>query len=413
MADLLRKNKVFRVLLVYYVCSGLGGGIFQLFMLLSVHLLFENPIYTGIAAFLMMFPHFFAFVAGPVVDRSNKVKIMRRTTFIEFSAITILVVFSYLDALHVLIMFAAILIYTVAQVFESPSASAFLRKTVEEEEIMKANSLIQMSATVGGLFVAVFLLRALGDDVSLTNIYAVSAAFVVLAFVTAHFLKDQNASEDIPGPNILKPYLDDLKAGAAFVLRTNFIFCFLVAGVTAAFFIDFAYTNMPEFATTYIGAQGFVVLTLVVLVAGFFSSTLVGLVGDKFPIGLLTCLVWLAAGALRIGFANILPISYTGALAINFVYAILLGFASMIRFSLLQKSTSKEMIARVNTVHSTFIAVFGALGALAGGFAGSMVGSVSHLFVLQGVVYMFIGVVLFMIPSIRRLPKINEVSLEM
>ena len=412
MAALLKKNRMFCGLLIYHVFSGLGGGIFQLFMLLTVHLLYENPIYTGIASFLMMAPHFFAFAVGPVVDRANKVRVMRLTTLIEFIAIGLLVLMSFLDALSVLVMFATILMYTIAQVFEAPSGGAFLRKIVDDDELMKANSLINIAAIAGGLVVAAILFGALGRGVmqiAHTYIYALSAIFLVLAFLTSFFLKDKK-TEGVQKEQVFKRYLAELKAGASFVRRTNFLLYFLVASIAASFFMDVAYTNMPEFATTHIGAQGFIVITMVMLGAGLFSSTLTGLVGDKFRVGLLTCLVWIVAGGLRIGFAHILPMSFIGGLSINFVYGVILSFTGMIRHTLVQKVPPENMVARVNTVSTTFTALFGAAGALAGGFIGSAVSSVDHAFILQGATYILIGVLLFLAPSIRKLPKINEIQ---
>ena len=414
MVDLLKKNKMFLGLLVYQVFSGLGGGIFQLFMLLSVHMLYGNPMYTGIASFFMMAPHLFSFVVGPFVDRSNKVSVMRITTLIEFVAVGLLVVLAHMDMLNVMFMFALILLYSITAVFEGPSGGAFLRKIVDKDELVKANSLISMAATAGGIAVAVILFRALGgdgDNVTLPFIYATSAVFLVLAVIVTFFLKDKSHKTETPeNESKIKQYIVELKSGASFVRRTNFIFYFLIAGVAVAFFVDVAYTNMPEFATTHVGAQGYIILTVTMLAAGFLSSTLAGLMGDKFRIGMLTCIVWVAAGVLRIVYANVLPISLIYGLSVNFAYGIILGYARLIRQSLIQKSTPKTMIARVGTVQTTFIAAFGALGALAGGVIGSVIATVDHVFVLQGAAYVAIGLFMALIPSIRKLPKITEMK---
>jgi hypothetical protein len=88
----------------------------------------------------------------------------------------------------------------------------------------------------------------------------------------------------------------------------------------------------------------------------------------------------------------------------------MLGFSGMIRQTLIQKTPPKNMVARIGTVHTTFLAAFGALGALAGGFIGSAVYSVDHVFILQGAVYILIGLFLALTPSVRKLLKINEVE---
>ena len=411
MIDLLRKNRMFCRFIIYRVFSALGGGIFQLFMLLSVHLLYQNPIYTGIASFLMMAPHFFSFAAGPVIDRANKVRAMRWTTLIEFTAVGLLAFVSFQGSVHVLFMFVVILLYTVAQVFEAPSGGAFLRKIVDECEIMKANSLIDIAATVGGLVVAAFLFGALGGDVELSFIYALSAIFLALSFTATFFLKDTTARiEDVKNEDTFKNYFTELKEGYRYVRQTKFLLYFLIAGVVASFFIDVAYTNMPEFVTTHVGAQGYVVLTVATLAGGLVASILAGNMGDKFRVGILVCFMWILAGVLRIGFAYALPVSYIGSLAIIFGYFVIFGFSRIVRATLIQKTPKENMVARVGTVHTTFLSVSGALGALAGGFIGYAVTSLAHVFVLYGVVYILLGVVLLLSPSIRKLPRVNEIT---
>ena len=413
MADLLKKNKMFVGLLVYQVFSSLGGGIFSLFMLLSVHLLYENPIYTGIAAFLMAVPRLFSFAVGPFIDRSNKVRVMRITTFIEFTVVGTLVVLAYFDVLNVWFMFALILLYSITEVFERPSGGAFLRKIVHEDEILKANSLINTAAMAGGLCVAAILLGVLGIDGedNIVIIYAISALFLLIAMIVTFFLKDKiHETKAMVHESKLKQYITELKSGGSFVRNTNFIFYFLITGVVVVFFMNIAATNMPEFATYHVGPQGYIILTFAGLAAGLFASILAGLIGEKFRVGLLVCIVMIVSGVIRVFYAYVLPLSLIGGLVLVFVYAIIRNYSVMIESSLIQRSTPKDMIARVNTVHSTCYAIFGALGALAGGVVGSIVATVDHVFVLQGIVYIAIGFVMILIPSIRRLPRINEMK---
>ena len=413
MADLLRKNKMFVGLLIYQVFSGLGGGIFSLFMLLSVHLLYETPMYTGIAAFLMAVPWLFSFAAGPFVDRANKVRVMRITTFIEFVVVGALVVLAYFDMLNVWFMFALILLYSITSVFEAPSGWAFLRKIVHEDEMLKANSLINIASTAGGLGVAAILLGVLGLDGedNIILIYAISALFLLIAMIVTFFVKDKiNETENPVHESKIKQYIAELKLGGSFVRNTNFIFYFLITGVVAVFFMDLAYTNLPEFATTHVGAQGYIILTVAGLAAGLFSSILAGLIGEKFRIGPLVCIVMIMMGVIRIFYAYVLPLSLIGGIALMFVYRLVGNYSGTIESSLIQRSTPKDMIARVQTVQTTFFAIFGALGALAGGVVGSLITTVDHVFVLQGMVYIAIGFVMILIPSIRRLPRINEMK---
>ena len=415
MIDLIKNNSIFRRFMLYQVFSALGGGVFQFFMLLSVHMLYENPIYTGIASFLMLAPHFFAFAVGPAVDRANKVRVIRRTTLIEFAAVGLLAFVSSQGRVHVLFMFAVILLYTVAQVFETPAGSAFLRQIVDEDEIIRANSLVDIAATVGGLFVAALLFIALGGDVEHYWVYALSAVFVAVGFAATFSLKDTTArarTRDARMHSVLRAQVADLKEGIRYVRHTRFILYIIMAEAVAAFFIDIAWTNMPEFATTHVGARGYVVLMVVFLAGGLISSVLTGLLGDKLRVGVFICFVWILSGVLRIGFAHMLPISYIGGLAIMLAFSSIIGVSGMLRLTLMQKVPRENMVARVVTVRTTFISIAAALGALAGGFIGNIVSWLGHVFVLHGAAYILLGIALVLSSSIRKLPRINEINSE-
>ena len=126
MLSLLRQNKIYRVFLMYRFFSAIGSAMFSMFILLAVHLIYENPIYTGIAGLLMATPLIFSFTVGPIVDKRNKIAIMRFTTLLEFLVLSLLAFTPLLDNLGVVFMFAVVFVYNVAALFESPVSTALL-----------------------------------------------------------------------------------------------------------------------------------------------------------------------------------------------------------------------------------------------------------------------------------------------
>ena len=410
MIALLKENKIFRVLLGYRFFSGLGGGIFQIFMLLSVHLIYENPIYTGIAGFLVAVPFIFSFAVGPVVDKSKKSTILRWTTLLEFAALALLAFTPLHDQIGILFMFAVILVFSTAALFESPSKIALLPQIISDENIVKANSLIQIVQLVGGLGVAALLFITLRDgaNANFSFIYGVSAVFLIIAFMLALFLKEPDKKE-VDAESETSNYLSDLKAGAKFI-RHNVLLFLLIAAVSMSVFAEIASVNRPEFYEYYAGAQGYIIFMIMALIGGIIASVLAGTLGNNFRVGRLLFVLLIMTGAIRIVFVMVIPNSLIGAYIIAILYAAISGPIDIALESLAQKIPPKEMVGRVDTIATTIAAIFVAIGALLGGLLGSIVSDVDYIFIFQGISFGVIGIFILLVPSIRKLPKMAEIG---
>ncbi|MCL2235013.1 MAG: MFS transporter [Defluviitaleaceae bacterium] len=408
MLELFKGNKMFRRFLVYGVLSALGGGIFQIFMLLSIHLLYENPIYTGIAGALIALPHIFAFAVGPVVDRRNKVSIMRITIVLEFIPLALLAFTPLLENIGIMFMFAVIITYSVARLFEGSASGALLPQLVKSDELMKANSFANLIAMSGGLLVAVALFFVLGDVTDFSLVYGASAGLLVIAFLFSLLLKDPAEK----GDGKLKEkidYIKDLKIGGKFVVGNALLF-FLVATVALSFVGEVAYVNRPEFFEYHVGSQGYIVFTTLVLVGGIVASALTGAMGQKIKIGPMIFIVLLIVGFMRIAITLILPYNFGVALTFQILAAAFGTVFGLVINSYMQKITPKDMMGRVGSIFTTPAAMITVLGALVGGFVGSMIYAVDYIFIFQGVSYIALGIFLVLIPKIRKLPKINDIE---
>jgi len=386
----------------------LGGGIFSIFMLLSVHLMYENPIYTGIAGFLLMFPHVFSLMVGPVIDRRSKVTIIRLTSLLEFVVLALLVVLSAFEVLSAMSMFIIIFIYALAALFEQPAGIAYLPQIVEEDQIMQANSCITSATMFGGIGIAVFLFGVLDevDNADFSIIYGVSAIFVAIAFLVSIFMRDVKPKQ---AEATTHNYLEDLKAGFNF-LKRNVLTFLLVMWVARAFVAEMAYVNMPMFLETHIGAQGYVIVQVLVLVGGVIASALVGAFGGRFKIGFLLFALSLLAGSARIIFALLLPGSYFGGLAVALIYSTFVVSGGIVISSMFQKIPPKDMVGRVDTLASTFMAIAIAVGALVGGYVGYIIPEVEHVFIIHGIIIIVIGLGVILTPEMRKLPRMNDIS---
>ena len=410
MGALLKTSGQFRVFLIYQIFSTLGNGIFSMFMLLSVHLVYGNVLYTGIAGFLMAAPICFSFVAGPVVDRGKKVKIMRITTLLEFGALALLTFTPLLENFGVMFMFAVIIIMSISAMFESPAGQALLPHIVKEEEILPANQLISITTMAGGVVLAVLLFAVLGQGDNIRLIFGLSTGFLAGALLFSIFLREANAKTK-PNAQTIKGYRADLIAGMKFMGKNVLLF-FIVVDVVQVVVGQIAYVSSPAFIEYYAGAQGYIVLSVAGMVGSIIASTFLGRLGKKFTVGQLLFAFYLFGGVARIFFVFVLPSSFYGALGITVVMMMIFSAAGIVKSTLSQKIPPKNMVGRVGTMQTTTLAVFAALGALAGAFIGRAVGDVAHIFIARGVIVTLTAFYFILVPSIRKLPKFNEIVRE-
>ncbi|MCL2203497.1 MAG: MFS transporter [Defluviitaleaceae bacterium] len=410
MGALLKTSGQFRIFLVYQIFSTLGNGIFSIFMLLSVHLLYRNALYTGIAGFLMSAPRIFSFMVGPVVDRSKKVTIMRLTTLLEFGVLALLAFTPLLESIGVLFMFATITVFSFAAMFESPAGRALLPHIVKEEEILTANSLINIAATTAGILLAILIFVILGQGDNFQLILGLSTGFLAGAFLFSLFLRDPKHKAE-PGGKATHSYLADLMAGMKF-LRGNVLLFFLIASVTLVFIGQIAYVNRPAFIEYHAGAQGYILFVFITMLGGLIASFIVQPLGKKCRVGPLLLMFSVLAGGLRILFVLVIPESFFAALGITVIIATILNAAGIVEGTLEQKIPPKDMVGRVDTMSTTFFAISVALGALTGGFIGRVVPDIAYIFITQGVIVLLSGVYYILVPAIRKLPKFSDIARE-
>jgi len=408
MQELFKQNKMFRRLLTYQFFSALGGAIFNFFILLSVHLIYQNPMYTGVAGFLMAVPFIFSFAVGPIVDRRNKVSIMRLTTLLEFSVLSLLAFTPLQEQIGVLFMFGVILAFGIAALFESPASSALLPQVVGEDKILEANSMINIVAMAGGVVIATTLFITLREEILFSFIYGLSAIFVAIAFIVSLFLKNTD-SKDSTSKTSLAEYVKDLKEGAKFV-RDNVLIYILIAATAMGSFGEVTFINRPMFLEYHVGAQGYIVFSVLSLLGGILASSFVGKIGNKYKLGKLIFILLLMSGVVRIIFTLVLPIRLMGGVAAMIAYATFGTAVGIVFSSLNQKIPNKDMVGRVVTISTTVRSIFVTIGALIGGFLGSIVPVVDHIFIYHGLSYLAIAAFMWFVPSVRALPRMDEIE---
>lgn len=406
MSKLFFQNANFRAFLLFQTCRGIGGGIFSMFMLWMIHATYQNTLYTGMAGFMFAVPFVFSFMVGPLVDRHNKVAIMRLATAVQLAVVGLLLAMPYAFSPGIWLHLLAVLVFETATMFAIPAKTALLPAIVDGDDLLKANALVQIVAIFIGLSIGTFLYFLLAGGSAFHIVYLVNTVVLLVALLFSVLLRSPQNTE---APTVRPRYISELKAGFAFIKQSVAIFLigFLIAQAT---FANVAYVNLPMFAERHTGqGSGYIILSAVAMVGGMLGSYLAKTMAPKLEIWKIIAGCLVLAGILRILFVHVIPQDFSRALWIYIAYA---GVGSVIGINfqtLMQKLPPKDMVARVDALTTSLFSVISALGALIGGVMGALIANVDTIFIIQGISYIVIGAGICLTKPLRSLPKMHEV----
>ena len=411
MQNLFFDNRSFRSFLMFSSFMAIGRSMFRIFMMWVIHALFHNPMYTGIAGFLFLSPFVASFIVGPFVDSWNKLTVLRISCFVYLCIAVLLLAANIFFLPNVWLLFLAILLFCLASLFIAPAHTAFLPMIVEGKDLVKANALMNLTGFFGGLIIAILLFSLMDSATGFTIVYAIIASAILIALFFSIFLRNDEPSEQAnkTKKNAPRAYFSELKDGLSFV-KSGAMLALAVASVTMSFFADLAYVNLPVFAEFHLGtASGYVVLSALSLMGGLLGSYICRML-ENFKLGLILAATFLAAGVMRFLFVNNIADNYSRAILIYILY-IGLGSAIAIFYrAIVQNMPPKNLISRVDTTLTSITAISAAIGALVGGFLGTLLHIVDFVFLLQAVSYIIIGLCLCLSKKVRKLPKISELK---
>ena len=412
MLKLFSTNRNFRSLLMYSTFSGIGNGIFGMFMIWAIHAEFQNTIYTGLAGFMFAAPAVFSFIVGPSVDRWNKAAILRVCTFIKLCAVSMLLLLPLINAAGVWPYLAIILVFSSTSVFSSPAYTAILPRIVDGEDLITANATMQVTGIFGGLGVGVVLFMLMREGAAFAMVYAVNAAVLFLALVATFFLRKAKTqdSDAKPAKMTLKTYFAELAVGFNTV-RRGAMFHILVVPIFFGLFASMVAVNMPMFVQIHTGnASDYIILMAVALAGGMIGSYISRILAPRFEVWKIMVGAAVAMGILRIIFVQVIANDFSRALWIYVAYIGIGGAYNLVRRTLYQKLPPKGLIARVDTLTDSLASIVGAIGALAGGFIGYMLDDINVIFYVQAAASIVLGGFYLVSKHVRQLPKISEVG---
>jgi MFS family permease len=155
----------------------------------------------------------FGLLAGLLLDRSSKLRVLRLGEIIAAASLLFLVALYASGALALALLCVAGFTIGAAEVLVDTSSQSILPEIVAKPELRAANSLLNGAKTVGVTLLAPVLVAALVDIEPLLAL-TVAALVLAAAFVSILGLKGQGAR----ATTVLR--LSDIASGLAFLMRT-------------------------------------------------------------------------------------------------------------------------------------------------------------------------------------------------
>ncbi|MEQ6356273.1 MFS transporter [Lysinibacillus sp. M3] len=386
------KNQTFTRMFTSYSLSSFGDW----FDLTALFILFSfvwkaEPFMLALVPITVAVPSIFlGQVAGVIADRMNKKRLMIATDFLR-AGLTIALFFAPGPYWALPIMF----VRATAGIFNTPAQQALLRTTVEEEDLLQANTFIGMVFQVSKI-VAPFLGSFVVSLFSLQTCFIINAITFTLSGIILLTIKripeeEKNIAESVSKYSVIQSWLQGWRA----LLTTKMLLfgiIFYLFGYAGLYLVEAQLSillrevtpNLPEIVGYVIATVG-----LGTFIVGGIMTRKKEIVSYGLPI---------AGGNLLIGMAFIgLGLFKTGDLIVwLFAFGLLIGCGtgmSMIAFSYLrQKETPVEMVGRITGITNSLISTVIIIGPISGSLLVQHFG-VSTAFVVAGGFLLLLGTV--------------------
>jgi MFS family permease len=352
---------------------------------------------VGLVQFLPML--LLMLVVGHVADRFERKKILSVCQAVEATTLATLAVCSYLDWLHPVGIYCAVVAIGAARAFESPSTQAMVPGLVETEMVPQAiawsSSANQTASIVGPALGG--LLYVFGAHVP----YALCACLYLMASVLSSSIQTKRATAGKAPVTA-----GTIFAGIHYIReRKNILgaisldlFVVLLGGATAL---------LPAFARDLLhtGPWGLGLLRLAPAVGALSTSVFLAHHPIRRQAGKRMFAAVIVFGLATVAFA------FSRSIVLSMGILMVLGCADVVsvvvRSSLVQLETPDEMRGRVSAVNSLFIGTSNQLGEFESGVTASWFGLVPAT-VIGGLGSVVIAVVwMRLFPGLRKLERLS------
>lgn len=407
----LRENESFVRLFLGRIVTNAGDSMYTIAAMWVVFELTGSTLYTGIAGFLVRIPSSLQFLVGPLVDRWSIRSILVRTQFIQGVCVLLVPLAAATDNLSVWVVLSIIPVLALLNQFVYPAQSTTLPRILEEDELVRANSLFSFAnkGTNMAFNAASGVLITIIGAISLYVVDAVTFGIAVLLFLgisiprdSADQSDDDTDDEGSPG---FEEYRSKLVEGFSYI-RGSVVLALALGGIVANFAYGVIIAVLPAFASIRGGPEVYGLLTAAMAAGSLAGSGAATLVEDQ-PFGLVMIVSYLVSGACWLG---AITSTWLPATVTLFVFTFIpIGVSSVMMRSMFQSAIDNELLGRVTAVTSSLTTVMMPAGLLVGGAAASVFGVVSVLSAMA-LPLSSPGFYVLARPRLRRLPSVDNVD---
>lgn len=430
------RNRTFRRLFVGRLITNIGDSLYFVAAMWLVYSLTGDPVYTGIAGFLTMFPGMFQFLAGPVVDRWSIKMTLVSTQLLQASIVSIIPIAHLFGVLNVELVLVVLPILAALNQFVYPAQAAALPRILDDEDLVAANSAFAIAYQgfsmvangIGGILIGLLGAIALFAIDAVTFVIAalVFATLAIPSATTKHTPPNTEVNHDAEAPTVAadgghsllehsESYLARLRDGADAV-RGTFLIWLVIGAAMVNFTAGMMMAALPPYADQLtvptvievIGASG----AYGILMAAFAGGTLFGAILANSvasqPVGrtIIACTVTTAT----IWSAAIIADTLVLTAPLILLAFIPVGIINVQFAAVVQSAPPKEIVGRVSSILGSASTAMVPVGALAGGLVAGSLGPQVAMASL-GIGTALLAAYVLVTPELRQLKAPDELSL--
>jgi hypothetical protein len=433
---LLVDNRPFRRLFAGSVVSSVGDALYTVAATWLVWSLTGSTVATGAAGVATRAPQTLQALVGPVVDRAPLRRVLVGSELVQLVVVLVVPVAAALDVLSAWAVVATMAALELANQFSNPAAVAAIPRLVDEDRLVRANSLGnvagQASRAAANAAAGVLLATVGAVALYLVDAATFAVAAVLMLGVRASALRvrdgdapvddgdgaeadsraapdggeaDSESDEPSDGSGWLARYRSDLTAGLRLVWAST-LRHLLTASLLAGFLGGLTVAVLPAYADLLAGAAVYGAL-VAARNGGAFVGSVVAPAVEERRFGLVAAGGFVVAGGAWLAGVGAGRPAVTAALF--GVAAVVPGVYNVLVGAVLQTGVPADRLGRVRAVVGSAQGIVVPLGLAVGGLAGETL-PVRWVVTGTGVGYLLVAAYYLAVPALRRFPPATEVA---
>lgn len=363
----LLKNRNFVILWLGQLVSLLGSRFHEIASMWYIYQVTGSPLKMGITLVFSTLPAvILSPFAGAAADRYDRKKIIVLSDFANGGIVGVITILIYTGSMEIWMLYLLAGLRSVASTFFGPAVMAITPSILEKEQLLKANSMNQLSRdftgilgyAVGGTLIAVLGIPGLFlfDSISFI-LSAISEMFITVPVIKNGAVKKADMKNEI-------------MESISFVLKKKELLHFVIVG---GLIINFFLAPLEIYITLFagqrlnLGSEGYGILLAAITAGSLIMTIFISAIGKRFSFYTLTFLGLTLEGV----FMMLLSSSFTfhTSLAVLALMGASICVCNVSLHTVFQNLIPNEMMGRVGGILNTICQATIPLGYFTGGLA--------------------------------------------